>query len=533
MVAHPAEGSPQAGDLQHGQSDERVADLRREIVLNRDRLNAGGLTEEEFRNSWQALFELARLRIRRQEFDQCLEDFALAAGPLPTAEGISDIERGGTLRPGGIWPPPYLEFHYHRGICRKRAGKNLEAIADFDRVIERLDVNVAHCRFYIDPGGWCGPVRHWRYRSLFDRGHTHLALRKFAQAIEDLTPTIDDGKPPEFVRAALKLRALAYTQTGQLDRALVDLTAALSHDPDSGDIYLLRGTVHEKSGRTAEACNDYRDALRHGAGDDKLAAKVEKRCAAGNRTAARQQPERGALERAAEERAALERAAEEGDWDALLALAQIYQDGGRYLEARRLYDRVLEFEAIEDWEREEAGPESVQTWERAYARLRELYAQAPLFPEPLEGWTAGEIEVSAEHEIVPLTGTAIRRMLSRTYRDATGKTVVVRFRLQDLGWTLVDALHDGDGGDPEKAAMVKALKNLGSKPFRKGDFRGTRTENALTGISLVVKLYADDFEGGVAEFTGLAADAYLERTDLAAARTLLTGHGFYRYYWGF
>ena len=68
--------------------------------------------------------------------------------------------------------------------------------------------------------------------------------------------------------------ARAYLAQGDTTRALQQAGEAASIEPGSGDVSIVRGTIHERAGRTAEAIADYSAAVRANGSDPQARARL-------------------------------------------------------------------------------------------------------------------------------------------------------------------------------------------------------------------------------------------------------------------
>ena len=90
------------------------------------------------------------------------------------------------------------------------------------------------------------------------RGHVYIVSGSADAAIRDLTEAIRLN--PASARAYSE-RGVAYVNLGESDRAQADFTASIKILP-LPEPFLNRALVHEAKGRTKEAIDDYRQALR-------------------------------------------------------------------------------------------------------------------------------------------------------------------------------------------------------------------------------------------------------------------------------
>ncbi|MEI5102815.1 tetratricopeptide repeat protein [Streptomyces sp. PmtG] len=120
----------------------------------------------------------------------------------------------------------------YRGLRHYHAGRDEEAVNDFDRAIATDGSNAMAWAF---------------------RGNARLWRDSVDQALSDLTTALDIDPTYSW---ALARRAEAHRRAGRFDQAVADLTASLDITP--GDVWALvcRGTVHRQAGRLEEAVTD-------------------------------------------------------------------------------------------------------------------------------------------------------------------------------------------------------------------------------------------------------------------------------------
>jgi len=64
------------------------------------------------------------------------------------------------------------------------------------------------------------------------------------QGIEEMFDQNTNNKPPEFIKAAMKLKnAVAYESTGKYESALISLEEALVIQPNYIDAWIIKGAI--------------------------------------------------------------------------------------------------------------------------------------------------------------------------------------------------------------------------------------------------------------------------------------------------
>lgn len=190
-------------------------------------------------------------------------------------EVLADCARALQLKPEHVWVDyaRRLEaFAYDkRGELRSAAGRELEALEDFSRAIER------------NPKRW---------QAIHNRAVSHAMLGNFTQAMADFDRTIklrpqypnayfnraelrrEAGQLPlaigDYDRAlelnpldlaALVGRGQTRMRLDQLDTALADCQAVLDVNPADPAALTLRGDVQRRKGNFRQAANDYQAAI--------------------------------------------------------------------------------------------------------------------------------------------------------------------------------------------------------------------------------------------------------------------------------
>jgi tetratricopeptide (TPR) repeat protein len=95
----------------------------------------------------------------------------------------------------------------------------------------------------------------------FGKERYNLAIADFSAALA-IVPDVDD---------TLNRRGVAYTETGQFDKALDDFTRAIKVSAhEHADYFLNRGVAHRRKGEYDLAIADYNDALRRRSTDPRI-----------------------------------------------------------------------------------------------------------------------------------------------------------------------------------------------------------------------------------------------------------------------
>jgi tetratricopeptide (TPR) repeat protein len=124
-----------------------------------------------------------------------------------------------------------------RGQALARAGKNEEALAEFDRALA------------LDP---------YNVPALYGRGLIYQADRQHEQAIADFTAA--NGLTPQRVEPLLA-RATSYLAIDKAKEAASDIDEAVQADPNSAQAWSVRGAAYERLGDKAKAFASYSRAL--------------------------------------------------------------------------------------------------------------------------------------------------------------------------------------------------------------------------------------------------------------------------------
>ena len=124
-----------------------------------------------------------------------------------------------------------------RGQVLAKAGKNEEALAEFDRALA------------LDP---------YNVQALYGRGLIYQADKQYQQAIEDFTAA--NGLTPQKVEPLLG-RATCYLAIDKAKEAAADLDEAVQADPNNAPAWSARGQAYERLGDKAKAAASYGRAI--------------------------------------------------------------------------------------------------------------------------------------------------------------------------------------------------------------------------------------------------------------------------------
>jgi len=98
-------------------------------------------------------------------------------------------------------------------------------------------------------------------KKYYNRGIAYSEKGEVERAIEDYTQAIDLN--PKFADAYIK-RGLAYTKKGEFDKAIADYTKAIELNPDYADAYYRRSKVWLHLGQPEKAKADMQTASKIG-----------------------------------------------------------------------------------------------------------------------------------------------------------------------------------------------------------------------------------------------------------------------------
>jgi tetratricopeptide (TPR) repeat protein len=105
------------------------------------------------------------------------------------------------------------------------------------------------------------------------RGDIYRAAEEYSRALQDYTHVI--SRRPDSVTALLHLAEMRQTQ-GHFGEALIDINAALRHEPRSLRLLYRRGLILMDLGRAADALSDFRTVAQLGPPGD-LKRKAQQR----------------------------------------------------------------------------------------------------------------------------------------------------------------------------------------------------------------------------------------------------------------
>lgn len=134
-----------------------------------------------------------------------------------------------------LWPDSYIPVYY-RGMVRRIAGRNAEAIDDLTMALS-MQPNVLEARLH--------------------RGQAYAGLEMLQEAVNDYTVAIDGGLDRSLVRM---LRAEAYRELRREDEFNRDMNGALAMHPQSLEGWLKRAAALRESDKEA-ALDAYNHAL--------------------------------------------------------------------------------------------------------------------------------------------------------------------------------------------------------------------------------------------------------------------------------
>jgi tetratricopeptide (TPR) repeat protein len=155
--------------------------------------------------------------------------------------------------------------HHLRALIHMRAGRAMQALADFERAIThdpiQPDLFAKRGQLRRSIGDWAGAVADFsealrlnpeepmyylsRAENLFAQGH---AVRAFA----DLDAAIQMDPRPSF----FYVRGDLLRRQGRYDEAVTELTRAIDGNPDFKPAYVARALCHVQKGRAGHARTD-------------------------------------------------------------------------------------------------------------------------------------------------------------------------------------------------------------------------------------------------------------------------------------
>jgi tetratricopeptide (TPR) repeat protein len=234
------------------------------------------------------LHNRARLHVKRRQPTQAIEDLTTLLHHQP-GNSEAYFDRGvlyqrlrlheEALRDYDAaikWSPPYTEAYFNRARTRVSLGRGDEAIADYTRVLDLVPGHIEAlidraCLFHaqsdfeashidVNAALLLAPAN---ARLLCLRGLLEFESGNLVQSQESFTKSIE--AEPSLPDAWANRATVLYKQ-GELDRACLDLTHALSLREDAAAFY-NRGRCLESQKRWTEAAADYRRALTLVSGD--------------------------------------------------------------------------------------------------------------------------------------------------------------------------------------------------------------------------------------------------------------------------
>jgi tetratricopeptide (TPR) repeat protein len=134
-----------------------------------------------------------------------------------------------------------------RGYAFARIGDYLSAISDFTEAL-RINPRLADVYLY--------------------RGDTYLRMGEWDdwdKAVADFTRAIEVARDsPHFASQGFEWRGYVFWATGDLEKAMADLTEAIRLDPKNGSAFYYRALTHERMGKRRNAEDDFANAKRLG-----------------------------------------------------------------------------------------------------------------------------------------------------------------------------------------------------------------------------------------------------------------------------
>jgi tetratricopeptide (TPR) repeat protein len=127
---------------------------------------------------------------------------------------------------------------HNRGVSYAALGRLDEAMVDFERTIE---LNADYPNAY------------------FNRAELRYRRGDFNGAVDDYTAALKAGKPDPVV---LNSRGHAFYRLERFGEALRDYSAAIEMDPRNAAAWINRGDTYADLGQYGEAANDYRGAIK-------------------------------------------------------------------------------------------------------------------------------------------------------------------------------------------------------------------------------------------------------------------------------
>jgi Tfp pilus assembly protein PilF len=128
-------------------------------------------------------------------------------------------------------------IHNSSGQALARAGKNHEALAQFDEAI------------ILDPHN---------ADAFYNRGLVYQAVKQHQLAIDDFTAA--NGLTPQRAEPLLA-RAISFLAVDKVGEAVGDLDEAVQADPRNPQIWTTRGLAYERLGNKSKAAESYGHAI--------------------------------------------------------------------------------------------------------------------------------------------------------------------------------------------------------------------------------------------------------------------------------
>ncbi len=143
--------------------------------------------------------------------------------------------------------PGNADAYRQRGVCYSRSDELDKALADQTRAIELAPDDS---------------------RAYAERAHLHRLHNDLPRAFADYTAAIDrDHGNNRALAGAFRGRGMLYAHGQQYDRAIKDLTRALTLDPADRTAQQARATAYVRIGQWNKAVLDADELIRHNAGD--------------------------------------------------------------------------------------------------------------------------------------------------------------------------------------------------------------------------------------------------------------------------
>ena len=151
------------------------------------------------------------------------------------------------------------DVHFDRGEAYLFAGDYAQALVDLTKTINSMED-------YIHDPDSTGEAQKWpnlmKASAYFDRGYIYQQQQDIVSAIENYTKAIDLAIEvgTTWEGAAFNNRGICYSDQGDVARAIADYTKAIEFDPNKAMYYNNRGRAHRKIGNTGQAEADFAKA---------------------------------------------------------------------------------------------------------------------------------------------------------------------------------------------------------------------------------------------------------------------------------